>query len=173
MDVQPLTDSALQRFNTLSDEAAHDALAACCASPTWVAEVAAGRPYATRTALLNATEAACRRLSDADLEEALAAHPRIGDRAAGTSAEAQWSRQEQASVSHSDDATRTHLHQANLAYEERFGRVFLIRAAGRSPAEMLVEARRRLGNDEATERAEVTEQLGQIARLRVEKLLEQ
>jgi 2-oxo-4-hydroxy-4-carboxy--5-ureidoimidazoline (OHCU) decarboxylase len=36
---------------------------------------------------------------------------------------------------------------------------------------MLAEARRRLGSDDAAERAEVAEQLGQIARLRVEKLL--
>jgi 2-oxo-4-hydroxy-4-carboxy-5-ureidoimidazoline decarboxylase len=71
-----------------------------------------------------------------------------------------------------DARTRADLHEANVAYEQRFDRVFLIRAAGRSPAEMLAEARRRLGNDPETERAEVAEQLGQIARLRVEKLLE-
>jgi 2-oxo-4-hydroxy-4-carboxy-5-ureidoimidazoline decarboxylase len=36
---------------------------------------------------------------------------------------------------------------------------------------MLAELQRRLGNDEARERAEVTEQLAQITRLRVERLL--
>jgi 2-oxo-4-hydroxy-4-carboxy-5-ureidoimidazoline decarboxylase len=172
MDTQPLTDSALDRLNTLPAGEVLTALRACCASTAWVSSVADGRPYATRTALLDTAEEACRQLSDADLEEALAAHPRIGDRAAGAGAEARWSRQEQASVSDSDDATRAQLRTANLAYEERFGRVFLIRAAGRTPAEMLAEARRRLGNDDATERREVAAQLAQIARLRVEKLLE-
>ena len=38
---------------------------------------------------------------------------------------------------------------------------------------MLVELRRRLGNDEASERGEVTEELAQITRLRLEKLLSQ
>ena len=53
-----------------------------------------------------------------------------------------------------------------------FGHVFLIRAAGRSAAEMLAELRRRLGNDPATERREVVDQLAQITRLRVERLLD-
>jgi 2-oxo-4-hydroxy-4-carboxy-5-ureidoimidazoline decarboxylase len=137
-----------------------------------VARLAAGRPYRSRQELLDTAELACRELGDADLEEALSAHPRIGDRAAGASTEARWSRQEQASVSDSDDRTRAELREANLAYEERFGRVFLVRAAGRTPAQMLAEARRRLANDPAAERREVAEQLGQIARRRVEKLLE-
>jgi 2-oxo-4-hydroxy-4-carboxy-5-ureidoimidazoline decarboxylase len=172
MDAQPETDTALEHVNTLPAAELHEALHACCASSAWVTRMAAGRPYDSRDELLDAAEEGCRQLGDADLEEALAAHPRIGDRAGGTSTEARWSRQEQASVSDSDDATRAQLHEANVAYEERFGRVFLIRAAGRTPGEMLAEARRRLRNDDAAERAEVAEQLGQIARRRVEKLLE-
>jgi 2-oxo-4-hydroxy-4-carboxy-5-ureidoimidazoline decarboxylase len=171
MSGQQPTDPALQEFNATPTEALRTALTACCASRSWVARVVAGLPYADRSDLLDTAETACRELDDAGLEEALSAHPRIGDRAGGTSTEARWSRQEQASVSGSDDDTRAQLHEANIAYEQRFGRVFLIRAAGRSPAEMLAEARRRLRNDDATERREVAVQLGQIARLRVEKLL--
>ena len=59
----------------------------------------------------------------------------------------------------------------NAAYERRFGHVFLIRAAGRSAEEMAAELDRRLANDDAHERAEVTEQLAQITRLRVQSLL--
>ena len=40
-----------------------------------------------------------------------------------------------------------------------------------SPEEMLAELRRRLGNDEGSERREATEQLAQITRLRVEGLI--
>ena len=39
----------------------------------------------------------------------------------------------------------------NAAYEERFGRVFLIRAAGRSPQEILGGAAATPGNDDETE----------------------
>ena len=70
-----------------------------------------------------------------------------------------------------DDATRAALAEANREYEERFDHVFLIRAAGRSPEEMLAELRRRLGNDAETERAEVTGQLAEITALRVRELV--
>ncbi len=63
------------------------------------------------------------------------------------------------------------LFEGNVAYEQRFGQVFLIRAAGRSPEEMLAELRRRLTNDPETERRGVVYQLAQITRLRTEKLL--
>ncbi len=63
------------------------------------------------------------------------------------------------------------LRACNAEYERRFGHVFLIRAAGRSAEEMLTELDRRLANDEDRERAEVTEQLAQITRLRLQTLL--
>ena len=71
-----------------------------------------------------------------------------------------------------DADVRAALREGNLAYEERFDQVFLIRAAGRSPAEMLTELRRRLRNDPETEQREVAEQLRQITRLRLERLLQ-
>jgi 2-oxo-4-hydroxy-4-carboxy-5-ureidoimidazoline decarboxylase len=74
-------------------------------------------------------------------------------------------------VGSADDATRTALAEGNRAYEERFDHVFLIRAAGRSPEEVLAELRRRLDNDEETERTEVTGQLAEITALRVRDLV--
>jgi 2-oxo-4-hydroxy-4-carboxy-5-ureidoimidazoline decarboxylase len=70
-----------------------------------------------------------------------------------------------------DAATRAALVEGNRAYEDRFGHVFLIRAAGRASEEMLAELRRRLANDAAAERAEATEQLAQISGLRVRGLV--
>ena len=74
-------------------------------------------------------------------------------------------------MSDADAEVRAALVEGNRAYEERFDHVFLIRAAGRSPREMLAELRRRLANDVETERAEVTEQLAQITALRLKGLL--
>ena len=59
----------------------------------------------------------------------------------------------------------------NRAYEERFDRVFLIRAAGRDAPEILAELERRLGNDDATERGETVTQLREIALLRLEQVV--
>lgn len=57
----------------------------------------------------------------------------------------------------------------NAAYERRFGRVFLIRAAGRSPEQILAALTARLGNDDATEDAVVAGELREIALLRLEQ----
>ncbi len=76
------------------------------------------------------------------------------------------SQREQAGVDPSD-----RLVAGNAAYEERFGRVFLIRAAGRDAEEILAELERRLGNTDEAERAETVDNLRQIALLRLEALV--
>ncbi|HEY3007259.1 MAG TPA: 2-oxo-4-hydroxy-4-carboxy-5-ureidoimidazoline decarboxylase [Micromonosporaceae bacterium] len=161
----------LSRFNSLAVADAEGELLACCAAPAWAREVVAGRPYRDREALLNAANAALDRLEWAQLEAALAAHPRIGQPPAGADREAAWSRREQAGVATADAPTRAALAEANRAYEERFGHVFLIFASGRTDAELLAAARDRLGNDDTTERRVVRAELAKIALLRLERLL--
>jgi 2-oxo-4-hydroxy-4-carboxy-5-ureidoimidazoline decarboxylase len=163
--------SALDDFNGEPADRAVQALLACNAAPRFAAEVAAGRPYPDAGALVARAGEVARGLAWEEVALALAAHPRIGERAEGSSAEAAASRREQSSMGGADAGTRAALVDGNRAYEERFDIVFLIRAAGRSPEEMLAELGRRLTNDEATERAEVTEQLAQITELRVRGLV--
>ena len=135
-------------------------LLSCLSVPRWADEVLAGEPYADRSSLLAAADAAARSLSDSELDEALSAHPRIGERGG------EQSRREQAGVTPSD-----RLAAENAAYEERFGRVFLIRAAGRNAEEILAELERRLDNSDEAERAETVDNLRQIALLRLEALV--
>jgi 2-oxo-4-hydroxy-4-carboxy-5-ureidoimidazoline decarboxylase len=161
----------LDVVNRASEEQAAEQLRACNASPHWIAQILAGRPYADLDALLDTGERAARALDWSEVSRALAAHPRIGERVAGGSTEAQWSRREQAAVGTSDTRVRDALEAGNAAYERRFGHVFLIRAAGRSAEEMAAELERRLQQDETAERAETTEQLAQITRLRLQSLL--
>ena len=151
----------------LSDRALREGLATCLAVPRWVDEVAAGAPYASLDDLLDAAGLAATPLSEAEVDQALADHPRIGERATGDSAASEFSAAEQ-SASASDDAElAAQLAAGNRAYEDRFGRVFLVRAAGRSATEILDELERRLGNDDTTERAETVYNLRQIALLRL------
>ena len=138
-----------------------------CASGRWVAQLVAGRPYRSLDRLLAASDTAIAGLSWADVEEALAAHPRIGERAAGASREAAWSRGEQAGAAGAAADVQAGLAAGNAEYEARFGHVFLICAAGRSGAEMLAELRARLGNRKADEQQVVRRELGAIARLRL------
>ena len=106
----------------------------------------------------------------AELEAALAHHPRIGEQADGGSTEAALSRSEQASLAIDDDVQRQ-LAEGNRAYEQRFGRVFLIRAAGRSSTEILDKLQTRLGNSPDTEDEVVADQLRQIALIRLAGLV--
>ncbi len=167
----PLTVAALDDFNDEPADAAVQALRTCNAAPRFAAEIVAGRPYRDVETLVARAEEVARGLPWEDVAIALAAHPRIGDRVTGSSAEAESSRREQRSMDDADAATRNALLEGNRAYEERFDRVFLIRASGRTPEEMLAELERRLGNDEEAERAEVTEQLAQITAIRVRGLV--
>nr|BFF00829.1 2-oxo-4-hydroxy-4-carboxy-5-ureidoimidazoline decarboxylase [Streptoalloteichus tenebrarius] len=149
------TADRLAWFNALSPDRAVQELTACCAVDEWARRVAAGRPYPDPAALRAAADAALADLDWPAVLRALAAHPRIGERARGGSREAVWSRREQSAAATGDEEVRAALVAGNLAYEERFGHVFLIRATGRSAEEVLAALRARLGNDEETERAVV------------------
>jgi 2-oxo-4-hydroxy-4-carboxy-5-ureidoimidazoline decarboxylase len=166
-----LTRAGLDALNALPPADAERQLSSCCASRAWAGRMAAGRPYADLDALLEASDRAVAELDRDGLTEALAAHPRIGQRAAGSSTEAVWSGQEQASVGDADVEVRAALQEGNRAYEQRFGHVFLISASGRSAEEMLAALHERLGNDPDTEWGVVAEELRQITRLRLERLL--
>jgi 2-oxo-4-hydroxy-4-carboxy-5-ureidoimidazoline decarboxylase len=162
---------ALNRFNALPPEEVERELLACCAARTWARRVAAGRPYRDAAALIAVGDAVLAELTWSDVAEALAAHPRIGQRAEGSARDAAWSRREQAGVEDADGVVRDALAEVNREYERRFGHVFLIFATGRTPAELLAAARTRLAHDEPTERQVVRTELAKIVRLRVERLV--
>jgi 2-oxo-4-hydroxy-4-carboxy-5-ureidoimidazoline decarboxylase len=147
-------------------------LLACCASRTWSAQVAARQPYWDLAELIAESEAALAGLGWDDVEEALAAHPRIGERAAGNDREAAWSRREQAGTAYADEAILDALRRGNEAYEKRFGHVYLICATGRAADEMLDILLARLANDEDLERKIVRDELAKIVKIRLAKLWE-
>ncbi|MCW2642572.1 MAG: uraD [Dactylosporangium sp.] len=168
-----MTDAVMElsRFNALPVEQAERELIGCCASPAWAREVAAGRPYPGVPNLLATADAALARLDWAGVAEALARHPRIGQRPAGEGRDFAWSRREQSGVADADQATAVALVEANEEYERRFGHLFLIFASGRGPAEILAAARERLGHDDATERQVVRDELAKIVQLRLGRLV--
>jgi 2-oxo-4-hydroxy-4-carboxy-5-ureidoimidazoline decarboxylase len=127
--------------------------------------VAAGRPYRSAEALQAAAAAA---LTGDDLDEAMAGHPRIGDRSAGGQ-----SRREQGAVATAGADVLTALAEGNREYEERFGHVYLVCASGRSADDLLATLRARLRNDPATERAVALRELEAINRLRIARLVGQ
>lgn len=158
----------LDEFNDADRDAAIASLRPCLDIARWCEELADGRPYASVDELVAHAEVAAAPFTVDEVETALAQHPRIGEQAHGAGAEASsMSRAEQAGVDASDAAIAAALAEGNRAYEQRFGRVFLIRAAGRSAEEILDALTQRLGNTPAEEQLVVAEQLREIAVLRL------
>ena len=156
-------------FNGLGDDEAQQVLYGCLALRGWAARVAAGRPYENVKRLMARVDAELAKLSDGDWLQAFAAHPRIGERGGHSAA---TSEREQSRVMQASDETLTALHAENQAYEEKFGHIFLIAAAGRSADEILSELRARMSNDPATELEVAAEEQRKIARLRVLSMLD-
>jgi 2-oxo-4-hydroxy-4-carboxy-5-ureidoimidazoline decarboxylase len=166
-NLSPPAPATLSSFNAAPAQAAERDVLACCASRAFAKAIVEGRPYRDPTALLAMVDAAFDALSWDDIVESMNEHPRIGDRAASTP----MSAAEQSGTAAASDQVRQGLAEGNLAYEERFGHIFLICASGLSGQEMLARLRARLGNDPDAERAVVRAELLKITRLRMTKLL--
>jgi 2-oxo-4-hydroxy-4-carboxy-5-ureidoimidazoline decarboxylase len=170
----PFVTSPLSAFNTLGDEELRLRLASCCAAEAWVERVLRGRPYADEAELCAISDVATAELDQEGLGQALAGHPRIGDRRpthASDDRAGAWSRREQAGVNSAKADVVAALETANADYERRFGHVYLVCATGRSAGELLDLCRGRLDNDPVRERGVVLQELAKINRLRLRKLL--
>lgn len=165
------TPSALsiEEFDALPPARALDVVLTAAQVPRWARAVVEKRPYGDREALLAAADGLARTWAEDEVSHALADHPRIGERHAGTGEAASHSEREQSAVAGASvsASVREAIAQGNRRYEERFGRIFLIRAAGRGPEEILAALTARLGNDDAAEDAVVAGELREIALLRL------
>lgn len=157
----------LSEFNVLPPGHAAAQLAACCASPEWARRLARSRPFDSVAALHERADQVLDELDEAEVDRALAGHPRIGERSAHAS-----SRREQAGVAGADSAVLAELAAVNRTYERRFGQVYLVCADGRSGAELLAVLRRRLANDPVTERRVLRAELGRINRIRLARMVQ-
>jgi 2-oxo-4-hydroxy-4-carboxy-5-ureidoimidazoline decarboxylase len=164
----------LAAWNAMGNDEAAAAVLPCCGSRRWAAMLANSRPFAEEADLLRRAEEIWWRLDEADWLEAFATHPRIGEREAPNRASRQsaaWSAAEQRDVMAEDDSVLAALAEGNRRYEERFGRVFLVCAAGKSTGEMLETLEKRLANDEKTELRVAAQQQLEITALRLKKWL--
>ncbi|GGZ32753.1 2-oxo-4-hydroxy-4-carboxy-5-ureidoimidazoline decarboxylase [Streptomyces poonensis] len=159
----------LARFNTLEEHAAAAALHEACASTEWGRKLLKGRPYSTVDDLLAASDAAMAELTAEDLAEAMAGHPPIGRPKPGDPTSAR----EQRGMSGASEQLKAEMLELNLAYQEKFGHVFLICATGRTGEQMRDAVRERIGNSPEQEREIVRTELGKINRIRLTRLAEE
>lgn len=129
-----------------------ESLLTCLHIGRW-ADALAGHPFDTMLGLERSAVAAATPLTEAEVNEALADHRRIADAPAGD-----------------DSEFARRLAEGSAAYEQRHGRVFVIRADGRSTEEIVTELERRLDNGAAAELAEIANQLRGIALVKLREL---
>ena len=161
----------LAAFNAMERDEAYRLVLTWLDVPRWADFLAVTRPYADVDELETTMVSGSATITDVELEQALARHPRIGERADDAVHDAEHSTREQSGVDQADAEVVRRLEEGNRAYEQRFGRVFIIRAAGRDAHEILEQLRLRLDNTDELERAETIDQLTQIAVLRMKETL--
>jgi len=170
-----MRNDVLARWNSLDPATAAREALPCCGSQAWAVALASRRPIADEASLMDASTSIWLALPEEAWQEAFDSHPRIGQTHAQTHATEEslrWSALEQCTALSEDDAARLALEEANRRYEQKFGRIFIVRATGKTSAEMLAILEARMRNDAATELREAAEQQRQITQLRLHRWLE-
>ena len=137
---------------------------AACASTRWVGMMAEARPFADLESLFQTAEESFEALEEDDWLEALAGHPRIGERGDSISTG------EQAGAAQADDETRQQLREVNQAYQERFGFTYIVYATGKTAVEMLAIALARLANTRDEEIANAADEQRRITMTRLRRM---
>lgn len=163
------TPPGLARFNALEEHAAFAALHEACASTAWARRLLAARPYPSTEDLYAASDSAMAELTAEDLAEAMAGHPPIGRPKPGDPTSAR----EQRGMTGASEDLRAQMLELNLAYQEKFGHVFLICATGRTGEQMRDAVKERIGNAPEQEREIVRTELGKINRIRLAGLVQE
>ena len=168
-------NAILAHWNATAEEEAIREILPACGSTEWARSLTSRRPFSDSDELLRASDVVWKALAPSDWQEAFESHPRIGERkmpATATERSANWSKQEQGGVAESSAAVLEKLAAGNQEYENRFGRIFIVCATGKSAEEMLSILQRRLQNEDEQELMESAEQQRQIIGIRLRKWLQ-
>jgi 2-oxo-4-hydroxy-4-carboxy-5-ureidoimidazoline decarboxylase len=167
-----MANTILENWNALNPDSAAAAILPCNGSRAWAEQMAGLRPFATPFDLTCTADIIWRQLPESDWQQAFDSHPRIGEHHAksATIESLKWSAGEQ-SAANPDEQIKAALAAANQTYEQKFGRIFIVRATGKSATEVLTILNQRMANDPATELHEAAEQQRQITQIRLRKWL--
>jgi 2-oxo-4-hydroxy-4-carboxy-5-ureidoimidazoline decarboxylase len=163
--------SVAATLDAMPEPQAHAALTRCCGASRWVAGMLARRPFGDDEALHASAAQVWADMDRADILEAFDHHPRIGadldslrQKFAST---ATISAREQAGAMRASERELERLRDGNLAYEARYGHIFIVCASGKNAAQMTEILESRLQNDPAEELRIAAAEQAQITRLRL------
>lgn len=159
----------LSEFNQANVSEIQTLLLNCVHIDRWATEIAEKRVYESPQVLLKTAENIAKTWTWDEILAALNTHPRIGEKKAKielSSKEQAYSDQEQAALN-PDEETLEAIYKGNIAYEKKYGHIFLIKAAGLNSHDILTALNYRLVNDPDIEKRIVHQQLLEIALLRL------
>ncbi|HPH84486.1 MAG TPA: 2-oxo-4-hydroxy-4-carboxy-5-ureidoimidazoline decarboxylase [Ferruginibacter sp.] len=167
----------LNDLNKLDKNEARKLLETCCGSSTWLTNLLNAFPFKSEEDLIfNAERTWYDQCSEADWLEAFTHHPKIGDVKSLTEKFASTQHlagNEQSSVNTASQQVIEDLAKANLAYEQKFGFIFIVCATGKSANEMLRLLTDRLMNTREEELNIAMGEQHKITQLRFKKLLDE
>eukprot|EP01041_Mallomonas_annulata_P001017 gene1017-1993_t len=168
-----MPESDIECLNSSSKDILKCHFTKCCGSALWVNRMLEAKPFLSIEDILNKADIIWWSLSEMDWNEAFAAHPRIGDRDALRKkfSQSSWEGDEQKGANNATEKVLEDLERGNIAYEKKFGYIFLICATGKSAEEMLTNLQERLNNDVALEIRIAAEEQSKIIKLRIIRLL--
>ena len=168
--------SAIETLNQLDQQDAQARLTQCCGAERWVTRLLEQRPFASVEQLRQAADEIWWALDPQDWCEAFTHHPKIGDMASLRTkfvSTQTWAAGEQASVREASETILTQLAQGNVAYEQKFGYIFIVCATGKSAQEMLVLLEQRLPHSPELELKIAAEEQRKITQIRLGKWLDE
>jgi 2-oxo-4-hydroxy-4-carboxy-5-ureidoimidazoline decarboxylase len=167
------SNAVLAKWNSLDAAYAAREILPCNGSSAWADGLVALRPFVTPEELLVISDRVWANLAEDDWHEAFDSHPRIGQQHArvATSESLAWSSEEQRAAMSTEDAQKLALAEGNRQYEEKFGRIFIVCATGKSATEILTILNARMKHTAADELLEAAEQQRQITQLRLRRWL--
>lgn len=164
----------LDELNQLNQRAAFDAFYNCLSVNTYAKCMVSIRPFASSSAILEATDSFWRTASLEEKLEAFDGHPQIGDIStlkAKYQATASEAGHEQQSVNVASEETLIKLKTLNDQYLERFGFIFIVFATGKSAAQMLELLQSRIDKTREQEIQNAANEQLKITNLRIKKTL--
>ena len=164
----------IEALNALTPSEANEQFKLCCGASNWVEKMNQNRPFQDKNEVHQKAKSIWFSLSSDDWLEAFTHHPKIGDidslrkKFHNTKS---ISKNEQSGLNDAEKSILKDLAESNQLYEDRFGFIFIVCAAGKSADEMLALIKIRLKNNMDTEMLNAANEQNKITQLRLKKLL--
>lgn len=159
-------------FNEATKHQVLSDLQACCPIGSWGECIADSRPFLSQDALVTCADDLAKDWEIESVLVAIASHARLGAKPKGADQNSTHSRREQSGLDVLTQANATRLETLQADYLERFGHIFLVRAAGRRPQEILQILEERILRTPDEEAQTAKDELRQIALLRLRSLFD-